>query len=416
MQVLKGVRLLFVSVVGIAMALLVLGLFYRGNVATVKAAQRPTERFLPLLKSVNEAPVIGTVKVLYEGKLGGTPDSQGFTYLPFGPATQGASGGVTTLTTTFTRTTQAGYTGSQVPTLDSISGYTLRFSLQVISETHQGSDRNGDGLDDRAGFSVIAISSDGQYGLELDFWTDRIWVQEDGNSQPPAGDLFTQAEGVAFDTTTGLIPYELTLRKQRYSLVVKNSELLSGTLRDYTPFNGFPDVYEIPNFIFMGDNTRSAQAIVKLAYVSVITEATPPDRSVAANTPLLIEGLGVMDVDAAGQEVVAQLAVQKGRLTLSTAVPNGLTPGQIAGNGSKTVVITGTLAQINQTLAFSPALTYRSSSGLTGTDIVSFSLNDGGHSGSGGPLSDRKQFNVFIKSEPEQAIYLPLTLKNYHLN
>jgi hypothetical protein len=123
-----------------------------------------------------------------------------------------------------------------------------------------------------------------------------------------------------------------------------------------------------------------------------------------------------MDVDAAGREVVTQLAVQKGRLTLSTAVPNGLTPGQIAGNGSKNVIVTGTLAQINHTLAEGQGLTYRSSSGFTGTDTVSFSLNDRGHSGSGGPLSDQKQFNILINSGPEQAIYLPMALKNYPLN
>lgn len=266
----KTIRLFLTWLIGIGLALLVLGLFYRSSVVTVQAAApRPAGRLTPLLDSVNEAPTRGAIKVLYDGSLGSTPDSQGFAYLPLGPAAQVASEGATILTTTFTRTTQAGYTGRQVPDLDRNTGYTLRFSLQVISETHQGSDRNGDGLEDRAGFSLIVISSDGQQGIELGFWPDRIWAQADGSGEPSGGALFTQAEGVTFNTTTSLIPYQLILRQQHYSLGVGNSELLSGTLRNYTPFTGFPDVYETPNFIFMGDNSRSTQAVIKLAYVSV---------------------------------------------------------------------------------------------------------------------------------------------------
>jgi hypothetical protein len=233
----------------------------------------------------NNAPSLGTAKVLYDGALGGTPDNQSFLYLaiPSAGASNSATGGVTTLDTTLTsNNTQAGYSGNPaiVPVLDRNTGYTVRFVAQIVNETHAGSDKNGDGLDDRAGFSMITISSDGQYGIELGFWTNRIWAQNDGGALPPAGTLFTQGEGAAFNTTLGLIPYELRVLDNAYSLVVSNTEILSGSLRDYSAFTGPIDPYESPSYIFFGDDTTSAGARVKLSYVSVITNATLPDRPI----------------------------------------------------------------------------------------------------------------------------------------
>jgi len=43
-----------------------------------------------------------------------------------------------------------------------------------------------------------------------------------------------------------------------------------GKLRDYTAFEGPVNPYRTPNVIFLGDNTTSAQARIKLAYVAVL--------------------------------------------------------------------------------------------------------------------------------------------------
>jgi hypothetical protein len=45
--------------------------------------------------------------------------------------------------------------------------------------------------------------------------------------------------------------------------------VLSGSLRDYTAFSGPVDPYETPNLIFIGDDTSSASARIRLSYVSV---------------------------------------------------------------------------------------------------------------------------------------------------
>lgn len=64
------------------------------------------------------------------------------------------------------------FVNSNVPTLDRHVGYTVQFDIQVQEENHASGDSgddNGDGLLDRAGFSVIAVSEDLR-GLELSIW------------------------------------------------------------------------------------------------------------------------------------------------------------------------------------------------------------------------------------------------------
>jgi hypothetical protein len=208
---------------------------------------------------------------LYDGSLGTTPDQQGFIYLALAfAATQTLTTGGTILNTMPITNEQAGYFNrpAQTPLLDRTLGYTVNFTIRVISETHTGSDRNSDGIDDRAGFSVIVLSNDSK-GIELGFWENQIWAQEDGVSQPP---LFTHAEGITFTTTTASIPYHLAILSNTYTLSTSGVPILTGSLRDYTAFGGFP--YTSANFIFLGDNTASARASTKLSVVSVNTAVT----------------------------------------------------------------------------------------------------------------------------------------------
>ncbi|HJZ47750.1 MAG TPA: hypothetical protein VKE41_11315 [Roseiflexaceae bacterium] len=202
------------------------------------------------------------------------PDNQGWTYLATGgSATRTLSGGTTTLDTSGNKGISAGYFAAQggflgstapVPTLDRTIGYTVSFTAQVELEDHAGSDKNGDGKEDRAGFSLIVLSSD-KRGIELGFWKDRIWAQEGGSGSA----LFTQAEGVPFDTQARRMAYTLTVLGDGYSLSSNGMPILSGNLRDYTAFSGFPDPYETPSLIFLGDDTSSASARISLASVAV---------------------------------------------------------------------------------------------------------------------------------------------------
>lgn len=199
--------------------------------------------------------------VLYDGSLGTLPGDQGFTFGEFpGGATQTISDGGVILDTTANIGIQAGYgvTTSDSVVLDRHTGYKVLFQVQVLEETSVSNDR--------AGFSIIVLSQDVN-GIELGFWDDQIFAQEDDSQNP--GDLLTRAETAVFDTTAGSTLYELLIFNDAYTLFSGGMVVLNGRLRDYTSFNGFPDPYETPNFIFLGDNTTSAQARIKLDYVAI---------------------------------------------------------------------------------------------------------------------------------------------------
>ena len=198
--------------------------------------------------------------VLYDGALNtGTLDTQGFMYLtnPGASTTQTFASGMTTLDTMPQMSDSAGYfaNASLYPALDRIVGYSLLFVAQVVTETHTNNNR--------AGFSLLVLGSD-KKGIELGFWTNEVWAQEGGSTN-----LFTHAEGQAFNTTTGLITYTLTFLGNTYTLYAAGVPILNGNLRDYTAFVGFPDPYKTPNLIFLGDDTSSAQATIKLSFVQI---------------------------------------------------------------------------------------------------------------------------------------------------
>jgi hypothetical protein len=85
------------------------------------------------------------------------------------------------------------------------------------------------------------------------------------------------------------------------------------------------------------------------------TVPTSISATEGANTP--ITGISISDADASG-DVTTTLSVLHGTLTLLSNVSGGLSAGQISGNGSSAVTLTGTVAQINATLAASNGLLY----------------------------------------------------------
>lgn len=222
---------------------------------------------------------------LFDASLGTGPASQGWTFIadPFAgnSVTQSATAQFTSLDTLSPITDRGGYFARNplfpqiahplLPVLDRAVGFQIEFRLQLVTENHTmgpGGDDNGDGLDDRAGYAFIVVASDLK-GLELSFWEDRIWVQDD--DLQGASHLFTQAEGIGFDTTAALTRYQLQVFQDRYRLVRDDgtAELLAGRTRDYVNFMGTIDPYQIANFLFLGDNTTRGESSSRLAEVRV---------------------------------------------------------------------------------------------------------------------------------------------------
>jgi len=160
------------------------------------------------------------------------------------------------------------------PLLDRAAGFQMNLSLQVENESHSNNKR--------AGFSIIILANDAR-GIELAFWENEIWTQNDDLT----GGLFTHGETATFDTTSGLINYQLSVINDTYTLNANGLSILTGPVRDYSAFEGFPNPYQTPNFLFIGDNTTSAQARIRLSYVSIIgTETAPPTpTNTLTNTP-----------------------------------------------------------------------------------------------------------------------------------
>jgi hypothetical protein len=225
---------------------------------------------------------MGTV-VLFDAQLGTAPASQGWTFVadPIlnNSVTQTVGSQHTALDTRNPMTDRGGYfvrnplfptiAHPLMPTIDRTVGFTIEFDLRIEVENHTtgpSGDDNGDGLDDRAGYALIVISSDTQ-GIELSFWNNRIWAQEDDFAGPSR--LFTQAEGSPLDTTAGIIRYQLQMFGSTYRLIRDSgvASILTGRVRDYGNFMGTIDPYEIANFLFLGDNTTRGESLSQLAGV-----------------------------------------------------------------------------------------------------------------------------------------------------
>jgi len=219
--------------------------------------------------------------VLYDSASGTIPGAplMNFIDLPGGAAMPSYVDGMTVMDTTASgKSTYAGWisTGSSIPgfpLMDPTAGFQVNLIVQLENESHASNDR--------AGFSVIMLGEDAR-GIELAFWQNEIWGQSDDTT----GGLFTHGEGVDFATTTGLVHYQLTILNDTYTLTADTEPILTGPVRDYSQFDGFPDPYETSNFLFLGDDTTSAEARIRLSLVSITgTEPIAPTTT-RISTPI----------------------------------------------------------------------------------------------------------------------------------
>ncbi|MBS1828638.1 MAG: hypothetical protein JST93_25255 [Acidobacteria bacterium] len=225
-------------------------------------------------------PLGAATTVLYDDGVASLPAAQGWLF--FGDNSFGA-GASQTLVPGGTQLvtnggTSAGYANripffatlvnAGFPVLDRNVGFSLLFELKVTSESHSSNDR--------AGFSVILLSED-KFGIELGFWADEIWAQ--------SGAGFTHAEGVSFDTTAAQRQYELLILGSTYWLSADGTEILTGSLRDYSGFGSQP--YTLSRFLFLGDDTSSAGADVLLGRVELADVPEPATAGLVVAAVLL---------------------------------------------------------------------------------------------------------------------------------
>ena len=232
--------------------------------------------FLPL------TPVLSASITLYDDSIaGGTPGVQDWLLAGAdGAVTETAiAGGVNLITSTGVSGGYSNYIpfvnvfkNSLFPDLDRSLGFELDLELQLLSENHNNNNR--------AGFSIILMASD-KVGIEIAFWEDRVWAQKLG---------FTHGKEALFDTTDGEHIYELAILGDDYALSVDGNLLLDGSLRDYDHPN---PAYNLRSYLFLGDNTGSAGANIKLGQVT-LTSNEPAAVPIAPTLPLLLFGVAVI--------------------------------------------------------------------------------------------------------------------------
>ena len=118
----------------------------------------------------------------------------------------------------------------------------------------------------------------------------------------------------------------------------------------------------------------------------------PASFSASEDTPLALTGLSVADVDAGTGAVSVTLSVSSG--SLNAAAVGGVT---VTGSGTPSLTLSGSVAAINAYLASASAPVFtQSPADFNGSVSLTMTTNDGGNTGTGGPLTDTDTSTIVI--------------------
>ncbi|SFU17467.1 Ig-like domain-containing protein [Mesorhizobium sp. YR577] len=109
----------------------------------------------------------------------------------------------------------------------------------------------------------------------------------------------------------------------------------------------------------------------------------PASYGVNEDTALGLTGLQISDVDAAGGVVTVTLNVGSGTLSALAGAGVG-----VSGSGSGTLVLSGTVANLNAYLASASRPTFTPVANFNGPVTLTMTTSDGGNTGAGGVLTD----------------------------
>ncbi|AYC33939.1 retention module-containing protein [Pseudomonas cavernae] len=142
----------------------------------------------------------------------------------------------------------------------------------------------------------------------------------------------------------------------------------------------------------LADATPATGTITVASVNDAPVNTLPASYTVNEDTPLKLSGMSVTDVDAASGAISVTLAVVSGTITAAAAA--GIT---VTGSGTGSVVLSGTLTEINAYLA-APATqpTYTPVLNASGTVTLTMTTNDGGNTGAGGALTDSDTATITV--------------------
>lgn len=126
----------------------------------------------------------------------------------------------------------------------------------------------------------------------------------------------------------------------------------------------------------------------------------PGAKTLNEDAAWAITGLAAQDPDAGLMPIRVSLSVNHGTLAVLDGAPGGLTSGSIVyGTDRRSVVLTGSQAEINATLQASNGLVYQADLDYSGGDTLTMVTDDQGHSGhttTGTSLQDTQAVAITI--------------------
>ncbi len=149
-----------------------------------------------------------------------------------------------------------------------------------------------------------------------------------------------------------------------------------------------------------GAKTAAAAIILNIAPVNDAPVITAP-VSIAVNEdePTALTGISFADVDAAGGLVTVSLLLGSGTLTAEAG-------GNVAvsGSGSGTLILSGTIADINAFLA-SGQVVYRTDPDATSNVVLNVRIDDNGNTGSGGNQQDVASVTLVVTAVNDAPVH-----------
>ena len=155
------------------------------------------------------------------------------------------------------------------------------------------------------------------------------------------------------------------------------------------------------------NSTKSTTLAITAVNDAPVATIVPTTYSAAGSLNLKNTGMSVSDVDSLGGVETVRLSVTEGTLTVTA----GTSGAAVSGNGTSTVTITGTLAQINALLNTDSTSTVSYIDNISppsASATLTLSINDNGNTGTGGALtsSDTATINIAFLIAPGTVLDL----------
>jgi hypothetical protein len=235
---------------------------------------------------------------------------------------------------------------------------------------------------------ITFVTNDGEADSNLAHATIHVIAVND--APVAAGGSASGNEDSPIPGTVSASDVDNTASQLSYVLVGANGGAGHGTVVlhadgtfSYTPV---PNFNGNDSFSFkVSDGALDSNIATESLTINAVNDApvntVPGPLAVESSLNAAIVGLAVSDIDAGS--LTTSLHVEHGTLTVAS-----VGGAAVAGSGTGTVTLTGSAAQIDAALGAPNNVLYQSTLNFAGTDHLTMTSNDGGGTGSGGPLTD----------------------------